>query len=115
MNLYEFNRMFLAMQMEIYDLEKELATLQLEKDERELKIKEIQKKLNEENKKMQKIEEIQQGIEELSKEYPRSYHRRVQIIPDGEDWKLIATITVGGYDDYRFYNGYQPLMPSGLG
>ena len=72
MNLYEFNRMFLAMQMEIYDLEKQLETLQLGKDdneEKELKIKEIKEI------KKQKIKEIKhlQKIKETHAYVPVPY------------------------------------------
>ena len=99
MNPYEFNTLVLAMQMEIYDLERELETLQLGKDdneEKELKIKGIQKKLDKKNKKMQRLEEIQLEIEKFLKKYS-SVYRSVQIMPDMENignWKWTATMEV---------------------
>ena len=96
MNLYEFNRMFLAMQMEIYDLEKQLETLQLGKDDNEkkkLKIKEIQKKLDKKNKEVQNMKKIQLETEEFLKK-ASSVYCGVQIMPDMENignWKWIVT------------------------
>lgn len=96
MNPYEFNTLVLAMQMEIYDLERELETLQLGEDDnekKELKIKEIKKKLDKKNKKMQRLEEIQLEIEKFLKKYSRIY-RSVQIMPNGENWEWRANMEI---------------------